>query len=450
VDKPFTSYRGEDPYVFICYSHENTESVYPELAWLRDAGVNVWYDEGIPAGHEWPEELAKGIGGATAMLFFVTPQATFSKHCRSEVSYALSHDVRIVAVHLEPTDLRGGLELQLGHVQALMRHELAEADYRSKVLDALDLDSVASTPAPQSPSPRPEPARIRIWTGVALVTMVGIFAITFSVLRSPSTEEAVTQSVPATETFGRDRIAQISEPRLPVQLTARPPARSLTDAAISPDGNYLAFVAFGKVFLRTIQDGDEHEVQLDWSGRPTRVAWSSDGTRLFLFGSKRGLWSVSQFGGKPRLIDGAAEIAGVSPDGKYLAVVRPDELGRSRARVWIMASDGTNARQLLTPRIDDSFWRIAWTPDSKRIALGIWSSTSVQIDTVALDGDDRSTLLASPELFQSWTGVLPLRGAVTGASSLPAETAQPTRSRRMSGLPRPTSSTRRLRRIPCA
>jgi hypothetical protein len=366
VDKPFTSYRGEDPYVFICYAHENAESVYPELVWLRDAGVNVWYDEGIPAGHEWPEELAKGIRGATAMLFFVTPQATFSKHCRSEVSYALNHDVRIVAVHLEPTDLGGGLELQLGHVQALIRHELAEADYRSKVLDALDLSPVVGTPAPQPLSSRPKAARVRISAVVTFVAMVAIVAIIFFVLRSPSTEEAVTQrvaatpnvsvtSTPSTETSVRAGITQIGEPSLPVRLTARPHARSLTDAAISPDGKYLAFVSFGKLFLQTIAAGEEHEVELEWSGQPTRVAWSSDGTRLFLFGSKHGLWSVSQFGGKPRLIDEAAERAAESPDGKYLAVIRPDELGRARARVWVMASDGTNARQLVAPKGDDGY-----------------------------------------------------------------------------------------------
>ncbi len=117
---------------------------------------------------------------------------------------------------------------------------------------------------------------------------------------------------------------------------------------------------------------------------------------------------MSQFGGKPRLIDEAARKVAVSPDGKHIAVIRPDELGRSRSQVWVMANDGTNRRQLLTPKDDDSFWQIAWTPDSKRIALGIWpTATRVRIDTVALDGSDRTTLLESGELFQNWTGVLP-------------------------------------------
>ena len=31
--------------MFVCYSHDDAGVVYPELAWLRDQAVNIWYDE---------------------------------------------------------------------------------------------------------------------------------------------------------------------------------------------------------------------------------------------------------------------------------------------------------------------------------------------------------------------------------------------------------------------
>ena len=59
MDKPFSAYDGDDPYVFVCYAHANAEIVYPEIRWLRDQGVNIWYDEGISPGREFPETLGQ-------------------------------------------------------------------------------------------------------------------------------------------------------------------------------------------------------------------------------------------------------------------------------------------------------------------------------------------------------------------------------------------------------
>ena len=47
---PFEAYGGDEPYVFVSYAHEDAQAVYSELGWLREQGVNVWYDEGISPG----------------------------------------------------------------------------------------------------------------------------------------------------------------------------------------------------------------------------------------------------------------------------------------------------------------------------------------------------------------------------------------------------------------
>lgn len=391
MDLPFPAYKGDKPYIFVSYAHQDSAGVYPDITWLHQQGFNVWYDEGIPPGEVWREELARAIEDCAAALYFVTPRSVTSENCLKEVNFALENRHAVIAVHLEPTEMSAGLRMSLGDRQAVLRYQYREGTYREKLAGTLSpLVSRSPTQLDTAPgTPRTDSVTKRPWLLFTLA-LVAVTAILTYVLIDDK---------PGTK---------IGEPSLPVQLTAYPPARSLNDAAISPDGNYLAFISSGKVFLQTIATREAHEVQLEWSGRSTRVAWSADGSRLYLLGGDRGLWSVSQFGGKPRLIDEAATKAAISPDGKHIAVIRPDELGRSRAQVWVMASDGTNRRQLLTPEDDDSFWQIAWTPDSKRIALGTWSRTTpVRIDTVALDGTDRATLLESEELFQNWTGVLP-------------------------------------------
>ena len=42
LDKPFPSYQGTQPYVFVCYAHANSDVVYPEIAWLDDYHRLVW------------------------------------------------------------------------------------------------------------------------------------------------------------------------------------------------------------------------------------------------------------------------------------------------------------------------------------------------------------------------------------------------------------------------
>ena len=57
MDRPFAAYTGDEPYVFVSYSHSNSDAVYPELVWLKECGFNIWYDEGIEAGTEWTDVL---------------------------------------------------------------------------------------------------------------------------------------------------------------------------------------------------------------------------------------------------------------------------------------------------------------------------------------------------------------------------------------------------------
>ena len=143
---PFPAYDGNDAYVFVCYAHDDAEFVYPELTRLRASGVNVWYDEGISPGELFTDEVADRIGGCTTFLYFVSPRSVTSRFCLNEVNYAASHDKRVVALHLEPTELPSGLELTIGLAQAVMRHEISDADFHRKLLDAV---TVAPDGAPR-------------------------------------------------------------------------------------------------------------------------------------------------------------------------------------------------------------------------------------------------------------------------------------------------------------
>ena len=62
MDRPLAAYKCDEPYVFVCYAHEDGDVVYPEMAWLQDQKVRLWYDERISGGHVWRQEIYNEFG----------------------------------------------------------------------------------------------------------------------------------------------------------------------------------------------------------------------------------------------------------------------------------------------------------------------------------------------------------------------------------------------------
>ena len=101
MDRPFPAYKGDEPYLFVCYSHEDSGVVYPELQWLREQGVNVWYDEGISAGKNWREAIGDALLGASHVLYYISKGSLDSRHCNREINLALDEGKDVVPVYLK-------------------------------------------------------------------------------------------------------------------------------------------------------------------------------------------------------------------------------------------------------------------------------------------------------------------------------------------------------------
>ena len=134
---PFAAYQGSEAYSFVCYSHADSEVVYPELIWLKDQGLNIWYDEGISPGTIWREELVRAIEGAKLLLFYISPASLQSKHCLREINFATDQDLNLLAIYLEPTTLPRALRLSILYRQALLRYQLPIDEYRAKLCGAM-------------------------------------------------------------------------------------------------------------------------------------------------------------------------------------------------------------------------------------------------------------------------------------------------------------------------
>jgi hypothetical protein len=132
------AYRGDSQYVHVCYSHQDTPIVLREIAWLARRGINVWYDEGIPAGSRWTEHLAARIRNASALLFFASESSVVSHHCVNEISFASDVNKPVVVVQIGQAEIPDGLRLMIGAKQSIRAFGSATTStYRPQIESAL-------------------------------------------------------------------------------------------------------------------------------------------------------------------------------------------------------------------------------------------------------------------------------------------------------------------------
>ena len=80
-----TAYTGNEPYIFISYSHKDMSAVLPVLDGLHNGNFRFWYDNGIEAGSEWPEYVAERMLSCNCVIAFMSSNAQDSHNCRREI-----------------------------------------------------------------------------------------------------------------------------------------------------------------------------------------------------------------------------------------------------------------------------------------------------------------------------------------------------------------------------
>jgi formylglycine-generating enzyme required for sulfatase activity/pimeloyl-ACP methyl ester carboxylesterase len=184
VKKP-QAYRGSEPFAFIAYSHQDTKAVFDELRWMANQGFRAFYDDGIHPGHRWREEIADAIDDAALFVFFVTSRSVSSDDCIRELNYAVDQGRPILAVHLEQTDLPGGVRLTMSDRQAILAFSMHPDDYRVRFREALGEHlkpnaELSSDAIPRAPAPAPVRSRpTSLIAALLFLGLAGLVALGF-------------------------------------------------------------------------------------------------------------------------------------------------------------------------------------------------------------------------------------------------------------------------------
>ena len=163
--------------------------------------------------------------------------------------------------------------------------------------------------------------------------------------------------------------AHLFAPKEPLfqQITMQPSENRVTAAALSPNGEELAFGTFGgPMYVRRMSDGFTRPLRTPPGLEVDRLAWFADSSRLLASGTidhRVGVWVIPLNGGTPSLIGPEGRDAVPSPDGTRIALTIADGTA-----IWVMGVNGGRARQIRGSRGTSWFSALLWSPDGKRIS----------------------------------------------------------------------------------
>jgi len=197
------------------------------------------------------------------------------------------------------------------------------------------------------------------------------------------------------------------------KLTANVQDSPVLNAAISPDGKYLAYGDEQGIHLQLVATGGIQNVPLPPGIQPRMASWAfggwyPDSTRFIasvsLPGRPSTLWSIPILGGEAQKLAEVEDMYGggtVSPDGSNIAYQRLRSVIGAR-EIWVMGSRGESPHKMLTAENQALFKGIAWSPKGNRLAFQYMSEKGdrgeIMVQSCDLDGADKTTILRDNHL----------------------------------------------------
>lgn len=135
------AYSGNEPYIFISYSHRDITEATEIITQLQSAGYRVWFDEGIDPGTEWDEFIAEHIKSCAYFVSLVSQNYLASSNCKDELNYARDLDKPRLLIFLQDVQLADGMKMRLNRLQNIHKYTYQNpADFYAKLFTASGID----------------------------------------------------------------------------------------------------------------------------------------------------------------------------------------------------------------------------------------------------------------------------------------------------------------------
>ena len=257
-------------------------------------------------------------------------------------------------------------------IRRLLRRCL-ERDPKLRLRDIGEARIALATPEDPVPAAASRPAGLSRRAATALVAGAGAgaFALGFGLGRRSATGGAVPAGTPA-EALSVTRITS---------------SGNVTEAAISPDGRFVAYVESEQgeqsLWLRQLATGQTLRLIPSRRVYYWGHTFTRDGNSI-VFGLRGpgdfdgSFYSISTLGGAPRRlgVEGIDSAPTFSPDGSRMSWVRARHPTPDESALMVANADGSDARVLAAVKLPERlapifFTAPDWSPDGRRIAAAI-------------------------------------------------------------------------------
>jgi hypothetical protein len=137
IEPPFSAYMGDEPFIFVSYTHKDKAEVYPILKKLNLENFRIWYDEGIPLSTDWCNTIADKLIQCSLFLSFISPYVMESDNTQDEIHLAMNEKKPYLAIYLRDTELNPGLKMRIRRIQGILKHKMEEEQFYKKLIDDL-------------------------------------------------------------------------------------------------------------------------------------------------------------------------------------------------------------------------------------------------------------------------------------------------------------------------
>jgi len=140
----FKVYNGTEPYIFVSYSHANSNAVYKILNRLDRERFRLWYDDTMEIGEDFREELKVRIEDCGAFVLFVSKASMDSKYVGMEIITAFKNNKKIFPIYLEEdVEIPGVLKMVLENLQHVKGFSDGEDDrFVDKLVESLPIETM--------------------------------------------------------------------------------------------------------------------------------------------------------------------------------------------------------------------------------------------------------------------------------------------------------------------
>ena len=195
-----------------------------------------------------------------------------------------------------------------------------------------------------------------------------------------------------------------------VRLTNATPDDPARTAALSADGQRVAWVHAGALHIRSLTERSDRATPLPEGMLVEQLIWIGEGETFvaaarMTAGFNAGLWRLTPGGGQPVLLREGAHSPALSPDSSRIAFVQQDALGNKS--IWSIAPDGSRASPLLADD-DHDYLHPAWSPDGQRLVFVRSSRELIDIKLMTAPTEDGEAVEIvadfDPDTGPAWLG----------------------------------------------